>query len=137
MSEREQLVKHLEMIQGVINRLGFNSFLLKGWSVTILAAALLFVANSGAPEWIACCFAIPVIGFWGLDGYFLWQERLFRKLYNSVRRSDKTDFSMAVDARGCGGWLRAACSRTLVVFYMMELVFLLVTFLVLLCADYV
>ena len=71
MTEREQVIKHMEMIQGVVNRLAFNSFLIKGWSITILAAALLFIANTNAPEWIVLCFAIPVLVFWGLDGYFL------------------------------------------------------------------
>ena len=31
-------LKHLEMIQGVINRMANCSFLLKGWSVTLIAA---------------------------------------------------------------------------------------------------
>ena len=30
--------KHLELIQGVINRLSTNSFLLKGWSVVLVSA---------------------------------------------------------------------------------------------------
>ena len=34
------------------------------------------------------------ISFWGLDGYFLRQERLFRKLYNQIRSQEDADFSM-------------------------------------------
>lgn len=30
-------VPHLEMIQGVINRMARNSFALKGWAVTLVA----------------------------------------------------------------------------------------------------
>jgi hypothetical protein len=33
----ESELKHLEFIQGVIARLANNSFLLKGWSVTLVA----------------------------------------------------------------------------------------------------
>ena len=33
----EKKIKHLEMIQGVINRMAGNSFALKGWSVTLIA----------------------------------------------------------------------------------------------------
>ena len=40
---------HLAMIQGAINRLAQNSFLLKGWSV-LLVSALLVVAASSAVE---------------------------------------------------------------------------------------
>jgi hypothetical protein len=38
--------KHLELIQAVISRMAGNSFLLKGWSVT-LAAALLALGYLG------------------------------------------------------------------------------------------
>ena len=30
-------MKHMEMIQGVINRMASNSFALKGWTVTLVA----------------------------------------------------------------------------------------------------
>ena len=40
MNNHDRVVKHLEFIQGVVNRLGGNSFLLKGWSMTVLAAVL-------------------------------------------------------------------------------------------------
>ena len=39
MNDKEQVIKHLEIIQGVVNRLASNSFLIKGWSMTILSAA--------------------------------------------------------------------------------------------------
>ena len=131
MNEREQVIKHMEMIQGIVNRLAFNSFLIKGWSITILAAALLFIANVDAPAEIVLCFAIPVLVFWGLDGYFLWQERLFRKLYNRVRKKSDTDFAMALDKSGFKDWISTVFSRTLIAFYAMELAFVLATFLVL------
>ena len=34
----DKKLKHLEFIQGVINRLSTNSFLLKGWSVVLVSA---------------------------------------------------------------------------------------------------
>ena len=33
----ENKIKHLEIIQGVINRMAGNSFALKGWAVTLVA----------------------------------------------------------------------------------------------------
>lgn len=33
----ESKIKHLEMIQGIINRMASNSFYLKGWAVTLVA----------------------------------------------------------------------------------------------------
>ena len=38
-------LKHLEFIQGVINRLSTNSFLLKGWSVVLVSALFALSAN--------------------------------------------------------------------------------------------
>ena len=83
----ERKLKHLELIQGVINRLAGNSFLVKGWSV-LLVSALLTLAARRQPDAGAGLLGIPFLPaliFWGLDGYFLWQERLYRALYNHVR----------------------------------------------------
>ena len=33
----DKKLKHLEMVQGVINRMASNSFMLKGWAVTLVA----------------------------------------------------------------------------------------------------
>ena len=41
----EKVVKHLEMTQGIINRLANNSFLLKGWSMTLVVAATLLMTK--------------------------------------------------------------------------------------------
>src|SRR2546427_2491070 len=86
---------HLEMIQGVINRLSQNSFLLKGWSVLLVSSLFALAAFNSNPLFVYLTY-LPVIAFWGLDGYFLWQERLFRALYDRVRKLEtgKIDFSM-------------------------------------------
>ena len=34
----DKTIAHLGFIQGIITRMGTNSFLLKGWSVTLVAA---------------------------------------------------------------------------------------------------
>ncbi len=93
--ERKQA--HLQMIQGVVNRLSQNSFLLKGWSVVLVSA--LFALSAGERKMYFIYLAyFPVIAFWMLDGYFLWQERLFRALYDLVRglKDEEIDFAMDV-----------------------------------------
>ena len=72
----ESKTKHLEMIQGVINRLSTNSFLLKGWSVVLVSALFALSAGDSNPAFIFLAY-IPTLVFWGLDGYFLWEERKF------------------------------------------------------------
>lgn len=89
---QEDKIRHLEMIENVINRLANNSFLIKGWAVTLAAAV---VALSGKGN-VALAF-LPIVSFWILDGYFLRQERLFRSLYEHVRTDPSTDFSMHTD----------------------------------------
>ena len=39
---------------------------------------------------------VPIIVFWGLDTYYLLQERLYRSLYNKVRnmKEEEIDFDM-------------------------------------------
>ena len=113
----QQKLKHLEFIQGVINRLATNSFQMKGWSVVLVAAILVLLARENRLEAAYIALA-PILVFWALDAYFLWQERLYRALYNHVRTLEEAqiDFSMNVapfrtDYRH--SWLGATLSRTL------------------------
>jgi len=120
-NEAEAKLKHLELIQGVINRMASNSFFLKGWCVTLVSAVLALSAKD-ADRRFALLAYYPVLMFWILDGYFLRQERLFRKLYDKVRVTVETaiDFSMDtssfVDA--VQSWPRVTVSVTLAVFYL-------------------
>ncbi len=77
---KDFMFKEIDLIQDTIKRMAFNSFLIKGWTITLVVATLL--VKKGAQEpWIAL---IPLVVFWFLDAYFLWQERLYRKLYDWV-----------------------------------------------------
>ncbi|MYF57416.1 hypothetical protein F4225_17090, partial [Candidatus Poribacteria bacterium] len=97
MNGTEKVIKHLEMTQAVINRLGRNSFLLKSWSMTILVAAMVLIAKPDfSSPYFSLVLLIPVMGFWGLDGYFLMQERRFREIYKEIRQQEDTDFEMDI-----------------------------------------
>lgn len=96
MDATEKVVRHLEMVQGVIARMARNSFLLKGWAVTLVAASLWLIARGGmSAVHTGFLVVLLVVASWGLDGYYLRQERLFRKLHDSVRTAEDTDFSMS------------------------------------------
>ncbi len=78
-------MKHLDFIQGVINRMGSNSFQMKGWMITIVSALLALYSSSSNKLYLL--FAIlPTLLFWYLDTYYLQQERKFRGLYNDVAK---------------------------------------------------
>lgn len=122
----EKVVKHLEMTQGVINRLESNCFQLKGWSMTIIVAAMILIAKPNLPSpYFILMLLIPIVGFWGLDGYFLWQGRLFREVYKEISQQEDTDFKMNVDKykkeKKCS-WVSATFSTTLIPFYLIEII---------------
>ena len=111
---------HLEMIQGIVNRLSHNSFLLKGWSVVLVSAMFALAAKDVELLFVYLAY-FPAISFWCLDGYFLRQERLFRKLYDRIRElpEDEIDFSMDVSkvSGEVKTWLEVTLSKTLLAFH--------------------
>jgi len=75
---REYLFKETEITQDIISRMANNSFLIKGWSVTLVVASLLFKGVS-YHRFVAF---IPLFIFWLYDAYFLRLEKLYRKSYD-------------------------------------------------------
>ena len=127
MNGTEKVVKHLEMTQAVINRLGRNSVLLKSWSMTILVAAMVLIARENLQnQYFVLMLFLPIVGFWILDGYFLSQERLFRQIYDDIRQQTETDFKMDLgkhkNTPKCS-WIAAIFSVTLIIFYLIEVLF--------------
>ena len=116
----DRKLKHLDFIQAVINRLSTNSFLLKGWSVVLISALFVLSNKDSNQKFIYLAF-FPAVIFWGLDGYFLWQERVYREVYNRVRSKKPDDIDFDMETRHVSndvpGWLRAVLSKTLIPFH--------------------
>ena len=116
----ESKLKHLEIIQSVITRMATNSFLLKGWCITLVAALCALTVQSDRSRVYLLAY-IPIILFSFLDAYYLWLERRFRGLYNLVRQiaPQAIDFSMntAQFAASRKGYLGAYFSITVIPFY--------------------
>jgi hypothetical protein len=113
--------KHLEFIQAAISRMGGNLFFLRGWTITLITALLALFIKGTDPGYIFVVYFLVIV-FWILDGYFLSQERLFRDLYNHVRRLDEKniDFSMKTEEYKKdkkNSVVYAMFSPTLVIFY--------------------
>ncbi|WP_454045329.1 hypothetical protein [Chryseobacterium sp. Marseille-Q8038] len=90
-------LKHLEFIQNTINRMSTNSFVIKGWCITIFAAVYTLSNKESDKSYnIINYLIIPL--FWYLNAYFLQLERKYRILYNKVRILDEIhiDFSMEI-----------------------------------------
>lgn len=97
---KEFMLKEIEIIQDIIKRMAYNSFLIKGWTITLVVGILLL---KGPGTYQILLTFIPLIAFWYLDAYFLRQERLFRKLYKWVvthrLNTDESLFDMSTGSR--------------------------------------
>ncbi|MBN1349979.1 hypothetical protein JXJ21_11260 [candidate division KSB1 bacterium] len=90
---KQVFFKEVEVIQDIIRRMAHNSFMVKGWTITLVAVTLLL---KGSKFQVFVAF-LPLIVFWFLDAYFLWQERLYRKLYNWVIENRLTSDEFLLD----------------------------------------
>ncbi|KAB0482446.1 hypothetical protein F7Q91_03290 [Vibrio chagasii] len=116
----ESKIAHLQFIQGVITRMNSNSFLIKGWTITLIAALLALSADNNPQLFVPSYIVGPI--FWFLDGFFLSQERKFRGLYDHVRRLDEADIDFSMNPAAyntrTSSWLSGIFSDTLVFFYL-------------------
>lgn len=123
--------KHLEFIQNIITRMNSNSFLIKGWSVTLISALFALAAKDVNLRYVLISYLV-IPTFWLLDGFFIATERQYRDLYDKIRKSPKTDFTMDVREfiKGNRTWLCSIFSKTLIPFYgILFLATILVSFL--------
>lgn len=84
---KETLHKEIDLIQGVINRMANNSFLLKGWTITLIVAVLALTRDTLVTNdvtYLSLVLLIPLFVFWYLDAFFLHKERCYIALYNWV-----------------------------------------------------
>lgn len=116
----EKKMKHLDFLQLVITRMNVNSFLVKGWSVTLVAAMFAFAAKDANSRYGAITILITLI-FWVLDAYYLSQERQYRKLYDEVRLKNESEIDFNMNASGFNTgrsrWGSSILAFTLVIFY--------------------
>lgn len=116
----ENKMKHLEFIQLTITRMNVNSFLVKGWMVT-LAAAIFVLSQKDTNKDFLYFIPFASILFWILDSFFLLTERKYRSHYDHVRKltEDKIDFSMDIKdyEGGKNSYFLCLLSLTLLLFY--------------------
>lgn len=116
---KDFLFKEIEIIQSIIRRMAFNSFLIKGWTLTLVVASLLLNHNF-EEKWLGF---IPLVVFGFLDAFYLRQEKLFRKLHDWTKdnrlQSDEYIFDTNVEERFGEkvNFISVMCSKAIAPFY--------------------
>lgn len=104
MNKENILNKEIDLIQGLITRMANNSFLLKGWCISLVAVLLALTKDTIVAtnlEYFNLVLIFPVIVFWYLDAYFLHKERCYIRLYNwtIANRMTSEEFLYNLDYR--------------------------------------
>ena len=133
MEKEAVLNKEIDLIQGCINRMAQNSFMIKGWCITIVTALIAFLDKNINAFILGLIFIIPILAFWYLDSFFLLTERLYRRKYDWVIKnrlnSDENFFDLNPNTfkdKKKDKEIKIMFSKTLRWFYLMLLVTVLI-----------
>ena len=134
--EQDDQRKHLEFIQLAINRMANNSFILKGWTITLIAGLFALTINKKTSIFLILAL-FPALAFWGLDAYYLRQEKLFRELYNHVRTTkrekiDPYSLNTKLVNSKVNNWFKTLCSSTIIALHG-TMVFFIAIILIIVC----
>lgn len=89
----EALHKEIDLIQNCIKRMAQNSFIVKGWMLSLITLILSFgIVKDFNEEKLCLIVLIPLLSFWFLDAFFLQVEKKYRKLYQwTINNREKTN----------------------------------------------
>lgn len=128
--EQDDKKKHLEFLQLALNRMASNSFILKGWNITLVVGLFALSLKDLSSSYLYLAI-LPALAFWGLDAYYLRQERLFRALYNSVRKTKRKDIDpYSFDTKSVSGnvknWICTMFSPTVLLLHGSVILFIII-----------
>ncbi|WP_285959900.1 hypothetical protein [Thomasclavelia spiroformis] len=88
-------IKHLEMIENIIERMSKNCFQLKSWTMTLVAGISVFSSQNNNKKFIFITL-FPLFFFWILDSFYLQLERKYRLLYKHIveKEEENIDFNL-------------------------------------------
>lgn len=99
MKNKEIMEKEVDLLQACINRMAQNSFLIKGWMISLVAVIIALLPEKiGVDIRVLCVVAFVVtICFWYLDAFFLRMETLYRWKYSWVIENRQSTLDFAYD----------------------------------------
>lgn len=89
----DKILKHLEFVQNTINRMSTNSFLIKGWAITLIGIIFGINKLEGSYLFVFSDYNFPIeitiiifiiLLFWFTNAYFLQQERRYIFIYSKT-----------------------------------------------------
>ena len=130
----EIIHKEIDLIQSIITRMAQNSFMLKGWVITIFVAVI--ALNVQIERFIPnLTLSIFPLAFWYIDAYYLYIERKYRNLYEkriTLRMNGNSDnlYSLGIGKIELKNVLATMFSSSIAWFYIPILGILILTLLI-------
>ncbi len=122
--DNEKLFKEIDLIQGCINRMANNSFLVKGWALGVFAGVTAITKGDNLNNTIlfVCTTIVPFVCFWILDAFFLQTEKKYRIMYaerleKRKQEDDSNLYELDPSSYKVEGIFKVMWSITLRVFY--------------------
>lgn len=135
----EIIHKEIDLIQNCINRMAKNSFMIKGWLVSLIAIILAIKPKEINIGYLIIILSIITICFWYLDAFFLKTERTYRIIYEYViteRQNDRFEnlYNLNKAKLPCEVQQRyqtisnVMFSKTLITFYSIPIVIMIISY---------
>ncbi|MBS3199158.1 hypothetical protein [Turicibacter bilis] len=101
------LNKEIDLIQSCINRMAHNSFIIKGWAISLITIILTLLPENFDVNLVCIIGLLITICFWSLDGFFLKTEKLYRWKYEwvIVKRLETDQWSYDLNPYNSNMWL--------------------------------
>lgn len=142
--DNQELYKEIDLIQGCINRMAKNSFMVKGWALTIFAGVIAISKTEVINNlWLlVCTILIPYTAFWLLDAFFLHTERKYCKMYTWIlqeRKKGNTEYQYDLNPtrfnKDVGCMSHSFFSKTLLLFYGIPVIVIILLIIRLICQS--
>lgn len=107
-SNQSILEKEIDLIQACINRMAQNSFMVKGWLITLVAVILALLPDNVSTRLTCGIVLLSTLCFWYLDAFFLRLEKLYRWKYEWViaKRLETSEFCYDLNPMNSAMWLQ-------------------------------
>lgn len=114
MKKEDILLKEIDLIQNCIQRMAKNSFVVKGWLVSLFAVIVALLPEKFDITCLSISGFLTVMCFWYMDGFFLKIETLYRWKYEWVikKRLSCDDYKFDLNPYNENMWLADSKGNT-------------------------